>query len=67
MRQWRGPGRVWKRTKMLTWLRAAPRTSRQIADLLGISRQHAATTLYQLRKMGRVTATDEHPMRYRAV
>ena len=52
-----GSRRVRTRTKVLAWLRT-PRTPRQLADLLGITAQHAATQIWQLRKQGLVAPVD---------
>lgn len=50
MRQWRGPSRITHKAKARQWLRSGPRTTAQLAELLGISRQHAATLRYQLKQ-----------------
>lgn len=48
MRQWRGPARITHKARARAWLRSGARTTAQLAALLGISRQHAATIRYQL-------------------
>lgn len=47
MRQWRGPSKVSKKAKARAWL-ASGVDNRQLAELLSITRQHAATLRYQI-------------------
>lgn len=65
-----GSRRVTTRTKALAWLRV-PRTTRQLAALLAITPQHAATQVWQLRRRGLVEAVDRpmrgQPCRYRVM
>lgn len=42
--------------KALSWLRTAPRTAPQIAELLGIKTTHASVLLSHLRKQGMIEA-----------
>lgn len=42
--------------KALAWLRTAPRTAPQIAELLGIKTSHASVLMAHLRKQGRIEA-----------
>lgn len=44
------PPRISIRDKARAWLAVAPRTPSQLAELLGISRAHAATLLCRLRQ-----------------
>jgi hypothetical protein len=65
-----GSRRVRTRTKVLAWLNM-PRTTRQLADLLGITVQHAASQVWQLRHKGLIEPIDVpqrgQPCRYQAV
>lgn len=67
MREWRGPARITRSDKALAWIRTAPRTARQIAELLDITINHACTLTYQLRRAGKVAIVGEHPRRYHAL
>lgn len=49
MREWRGPSKVSKKDKARAWLKGGI-DNRQLAELLGISRKHAATLRYQLKR-----------------
>ena len=70
MRQWRNPPRVDNPTKALAWLKSAPRTSRQISELLDITINHACVLLRRMHRKGqvqRLAPADTRAYRYRAV
>jgi hypothetical protein len=54
--------------RALAWLRTAPRTSRQIADLLGLTPNHGAALCRRLWLRGKVVREpiDGYQYRYRA-
>lgn len=58
MRDYRGPARIPLKTKALAWLRVAPRTTRQLAELLGVSRQLVASLVWQWRQAGLIRPLD---------
>lgn len=48
--------RITRRDKALAWLRTAPRTTAQIAELLGIDMPLAAAYIWQWRRQGLIEA-----------
>lgn len=52
-------------SKVLAWLSHRPHTSREIADLLGISPNHASATLCRLFKRGKVVRDGRRSFGYR--